>query len=192
MVLSTRSVVGAPLVTGTRFLAVPGPFMARSRKPRRSAPLHVGRITDRLPPSGSEPRQPPPAFSLDGWTVTGADGEVVGIVDQLVIGPQAGRSRYMVVRLDDRWLAADGHPRQVIVPLGCTQIVPGRREITLRALGAAACVRMPRYIAGPISEDDETVIWSAYALAGTSPGWDAPSPAGTPRVGLDRDEATRV
>jgi len=109
------------------------------------------------------PPLPPPAFSLLGWTVLGADGRVVGTVDELVIGPAAGRARYLAISLDPDWETRSAAVGRIIAPLACARLRPGRSEITLRALPAADCVRLPSYEGGAISADDEAAIWMTCA-----------------------------
>ena len=50
-----------------------------------------------------------------GWEVVGADGQVMGAVDDLLLDPELMRVRYLAVMVDDALLPGDRH---ILVPIG--------------------------------------------------------------------------
>jgi hypothetical protein len=143
--------------------------MSRKRRPHGSgAYASANAHGEPVEPVRSSPIPPPAAFSFLGWIVADMDGDVVGTVDDLIIGPAAGRSRYLAIFLDPSLRDAASPARWIIAPLGCARFTLGHGKITLRALAATDCIRHLTYAGGAITTDDEVAIWIACGLVATA------------------------
>lgn len=82
-----------------------------------------------------------------GWDVTGADGERVGRVNDLVVDTAAMRVRYLDVTLDER--AGGSGDRHVLIPIGGARLDDADDAVRLDYLDAAQLSAFPSYTPGP-------------------------------------------
>jgi hypothetical protein len=73
-----------------------------------------------------------------GWTVVGSDGDSLGRVHELLIDPDVGRARYLVVDVQ----GGAGEPRQVHVPIGLARIDSERGTVAVPTMTTAALLEL--------------------------------------------------
>jgi sporulation protein YlmC with PRC-barrel domain len=84
---------------------------------------------------------------LRKWTVFGADGERLGIVDDLLVDPVAMKVAYLVVDvMEDLFLLKDD--RHVLVPAGDADLRERGKDVWVRSLTARDVARLPAYLGG--------------------------------------------
>lgn len=159
-----RKIVDAyrPAYSGSRYYARPA---YRTERPRMSG---VGEfVTGRLAPlaeledyriAGDDP-------DPRGWEVVAADGLRAGRVAELIVDTDAGKVRYLDVRLTAaRFRGVDGS-RNRLIPIGYVRLDEEEGRVIVDALGAAGLERLPAFTGMPIDRSFEERLHEAFLEA---------------------------
>lgn len=73
-----------------------------------------------------------------GWTVLGSGSDAIGRVRELLIDPDAGRARYLVVEVQ----GSAGESRQVHVPIGLARIDTTRDAVVVPTMTTASLLEL--------------------------------------------------
>ena len=79
-----------------------------------------------------------------GWQVHGAEGGRVGVVDDIIVDLDAGRVRYLRVRLDD----AGESDELVLIPVGLATLEPERDAVSVPTVTVASMEALERHGGG--------------------------------------------
>ena len=92
-----------------------------------------------------------------GWEVRGADGRVIGEVDDLLVDKSAMKVRYLDVDLDDE-IAPGGGDRHIRLPIGYARLDREADCVHVDELRSAEVANLPRYDHTPLSREYETEL----------------------------------
>jgi len=79
-----------------------------------------------------------------GWNVVVGSDEEIGEVDDLIIDPEAGKVRYLVVDLDRQALSLERN-RKVLVPITSAQLDTDEEQVLLSGMPRTALSSLPEY-----------------------------------------------
>ncbi|HVH13188.1 MAG TPA: PRC-barrel domain-containing protein, partial [Longimicrobium sp.] len=92
-------------------------------------------------------RLPKTAPNMRGWTVFGEDHERVGVVEDLIVDPEAMKVRYLDVDMaDDLFLLRED--RHVLIPMEAVELRERGEDVWVQGLTAAQVALLPAYVGG--------------------------------------------
>ncbi|WP_018477685.1 PRC-barrel domain-containing protein [Pontibacter roseus] len=94
------------------------------------------------------------SLNLVGWNVLGADGDNLGVVDDLIVDTQALKVRYLSVAPERRFFNTD-HDPYMLVPIGVAAFDKKRKNVFVSYIDSRSISNYPIYAGGPIPEDYE-------------------------------------
>ncbi len=89
-----------------------------------------------------------------GWQVHGAGGGRVGVVDDIIVDIDAGRVRYLRVRLDD----AGESDELVLIPVGLATLEPERDAVSVPTVTVASMEALERHGGGLVEREYEIAV----------------------------------
>jgi len=89
-----------------------------------------------------------------GWQVHGAEGGRVGVVDDIIVDLDAGRVRYLRVRLDD----AGESDELVLIPVGLATLEPERDAVSVPTVTVASMEALERHGGGLVEREYEIAV----------------------------------
>ncbi len=93
-----------------------------------------------------------------GWTVLQADGERVGVVEELIVDMEAMKVRHLVCALEDEPGGGEMEPRRLLVPVGFAHLEPRRHAVRVAGLSARSLPRLPAYGGEALEEGLERAL----------------------------------
>lgn len=116
-------------------------------------------INDRLIPLSNLKDYKVASDSTDvlGWRVAGADGDVFGIVKDLIVDPQTLKVRYLYVVADRKFFNANSDA-YLLIPIGAAALDKKGKRIFVSYVDSTSISRYPIYGGGPITEDYEYAV----------------------------------
>lgn len=119
-----------------------------------------------------------------GWDVIGSDGIKYGEVENLIVDPQALKTRYLEVELNQD-LTPEDEKRHLLVPIGMASLDDGNDRVYLGEIDRATLTQIPAYDGGPITRDYENSVRTAlrtnqYDVISPAPAVPAPESADRP------------
>lgn len=116
-------------------------------------------INDRLIPLSNLKDYKVASDSTDvlGWRVAGADGDVFGIVKDLIVDPQTLKVRYLYVVADRKFFNANSDA-YLLIPIGAAALDKKGKRIFVSYVDSNSISRYPIYGGGPITEDYEYAV----------------------------------
>lgn len=97
-----------------------------------------------------------------GWEVLASDGRKIGEVDELLVDTAAMKVRYLDVDVDDS-IAAGGHDRHVLIPIGYARLDGDRDCVMVDSLASADLAAVPSYDQGPLTRDFEASVRESFS-----------------------------
>ncbi|GAB3533754.1 hypothetical protein GCM10027443_19730 [Pontibacter brevis] len=108
-----------------------------------------------------------------GWKVAGADGDIFGIVKDLIVDPQSLRVRYLNVVADRKFFNTNDD-QFLLIPIGAAALDKRGKKIFVSYIDSHSISRYPLYSGGVITEDYEYAVRDTFqhsqnqSLTGTS------------------------
>lgn len=120
-------------------------------------------MTDRLIPLSSLKDYAVASDSTNvlGWKVAGADGDIFGVVKDLIVDPQTLRVRYLSVVADRKFFNANDD-QYLLIPIGAAALDKRGKKIFVSYIDAHSVSSYPVYGGGAISEEYEYSVRDTF------------------------------
>ncbi|MFC6996251.1 PRC-barrel domain-containing protein [Rufibacter roseus] len=112
-------------------------------------------------------------LDIRGWEVIGADGQRIGVVDDLIVDRSVMKVRYLDIDVDKHLLLPDVDTRHTVVPIGAAHLDDESDQVFLADISQESLARFPFYKGGPISDEMEYRIM--HVLTNPTDTYSAPS-----------------
>lgn len=112
-------------------------------------------------------------LDVRGWEVVGADGQRIGVVDDLIVDRTVMKVRYLDVDVDKNLLLPDADTRHTVIPIGAAHLDDDSDQVFLSDISHTSLVRFPFYKGGAINEEMEYRIM--HALSNSDDTYTAPT-----------------
>lgn len=110
-------------------------------------------------------RLPKTAPNMRGWNVFGEDHERVGVVEDMIVDPEAMKVRYLDVDLaDDLFLLRED--RHVVIPMEAVELRERGEDVWVHGLTAAQVALLPAYVGGAMDPLVEARVREAFGIEG--------------------------
>jgi len=123
-----------------------------------------------------------------GWRVIGANGETLGMVQDLIVDLQAMKTRYLSV-VADRKFFNNNDDQYLLIPIGAAALDKKGRNVFVSHLDANSITNYPVYPGGPIREDYEYAVRENF-LQNNHFTTGNPAPSNTETVYTDTNQST--
>src|SRR5690606_22415619 len=94
-------------------------------------------------------------LDVRGWEVVGADGQRIGVVDDLIVDTTLMKVRYLDVDVDKNLLLPDVDTRHTVIPIGAAHLDDDSDQVFLADINQTSLARLPFYKGGAINDDLE-------------------------------------
>ncbi|RDV14238.1 hypothetical protein DXT99_15720 [Pontibacter diazotrophicus] len=120
-------------------------------------------MTDRLMPLSSLKDYQVASDSTDvlGWKVAGADGDMFGVVKDLIVDPQTLRVRYLSVVADRKFFNTKDD-QYLLIPIGAAALDKRGKKIFVSYIDTRSVSSYPVYGGDSISEDYEYAVRDTF------------------------------
>ncbi|QHL86013.1 DUF2382 domain-containing protein [Nibribacter ruber] len=98
---------------------------------------------------------------IRGWEVIDLQNQFMGRVKELLYDASAGKVRYAVLDLQDNQSHLE--PRQVLVPVGMTEVQENAKVVVLSKVSTSQLMALPSYQKGRLNQELETKVLRVFA-----------------------------
>jgi sporulation protein YlmC with PRC-barrel domain len=112
-------------------------------------------------------RLPKTAPNVRGWNVFGEDHERIGVVEDMLVDPEAMKVAYLDVDVaDDLFLLRED--RHVVIPMEAVELRERGEDVWIHGLTAKQVAMLPAYTGGPVDPLVEMRVREAFARGGAN------------------------
>lgn len=106
---------------------------------------------------------------ITGWGVLNSEGIKLGEVQDLLFDPAARKVRYVVVQLQANSQDIVADDRNVLIPIGVTQLLSGNKQVIIPLASAEPLNGLPSYQSGNLTPETEIRIRQVFDGGSTAP-----------------------
>ncbi len=126
-------------------------------------------------------------LDIRGWEVIGADGQRIGVVDDLIVDTALMKVRYLDVNVDRKLLLPDADTPHTVIPIGAAHLDDDSDQVFLSEINQTSLARLPFYKGGAINDELEYRIM--HSLTNQQEPYTTPAePQSPPTADFYRDE----
>lgn len=100
-------------------------------------------------------------LNVVGWRVVGADGEVLGVVQDLIVDPQVMKVRYLSVVAERSFFNTDTDPH-MLVPIGVAALDKSGKKVFIASIDSRTIVNYPLYDGRAIPAEYEYAVRDTF------------------------------